>query len=591
MDSFDTRYGRNASSNTKSGSVDSEVKKLLRKSGKVTSSEFMKLRSLYKDEDLVNKIQSAYLETQGNITKKAKKFAQLIREKYSDSQTPFHLLLEKAYKYKVKYDLNDEEFAEFQRIYEQELVGIKSNEVIQPFTNIQKLLGGVTLDRGFSAKINDSDAKYLQEIVKLHDSSTGLHAQVLLQAMQYNDLDFEALSGLYDRNLHQVGEHIHPVVAALFLPKLPVVENYLLFSNIAGIVKKRYNGENFTTRPDYELFYALSTDPNDVVCDNKSTLSDLLTRAKVQVQLWNNVAHLRNGQYYNASFKDFVGSVDSCRLNKQDTPDLVYGRFDGVIIKRLLAAFSFRPTTVSTTPIIMNSVAFNPYSSNVRPTVTSVPMINMRLPPSSKGVRQSTQGAVGGAGDETIALTDALHQVQFYIENGQIVPRDTTLIWTNGVLVFYVDRRATTITIQDNLLPFTMSGLPAPIAGFEKINKRKINVPNSMDLGGETYQLRSVVYSEVNVEVDGTETDTVIGSSTLIRVQTPTGDRFLCYDPYGPVHATDAANRRPIQQLPADGQTKDDISFNKLASERGTVFIYATTKKSDFNKVTSVTVN
>ena len=568
MDSFDTRYGRNESSNKRSGSVESEVQKLLRKSGKVTSVEFARLRSLYKDEDLVNKIQAAYIEKQGNITKKARKFAQLIREKYADTQTPFHLLLEKAYKYKVKYGLNDDEFAEFQRIYEQELVGIKSNEVVQPATNIQKLLGGITLDRGFSGKVNESDAKYLQEIVKLYAESRGLHAQVLLQSMQYKDLDFEALNGVYDRNLHRVGEHIHPVVAALFLPKFDVIESFFLFSNIAGIVKKRYNDEMLTNMPDYELFHALSTDPNDVVCDNKSTLADLLTRAKLQVQLWNNVVHLRNGQYYNASFKDFVGSVDSCRLNRQDTPDLVYGRFDGIIIKRLLAAFSFRPTVVSTTPLLLNPVALNPYAMNVRPQVTSIPMINMRLPP--KGT--TSTGAV--------KLEDALNQYQFYIENGQIVPKNTNLIWSRGVLIFYVDRRASSIVVNDKLLPFTMSSLPSAAAGFEKINESEVEVPETMNVNNERYELKSVVYSEVNVNVDGTLSNTVVGSSALIRSFESATPVYLCYDPYGPIQGQNADTRRPIQRiLPINASL--EISFKDLSQKRGTVFVYSS--KSDIN--------
>ena len=599
MDSFDSRYGRNASTSKTNGSVDAEVQRLLRKGGKVTTGEFMRLRSLGRDEEIVNKIQAAYLEKQGNITKKARKFAQLIREKYSDSQTPFHLLLEKAHKYKVKYQLTDDEFAEFQRIYEQELVGIKSSEVVQPFTNVQKLLGGITLDvNGFSSKLTDTDAKYLQEIVKLYEASRGLHAQVLLQSMQYRDLDAEAVTGQYDRNLHKIGEHIHPVVAALFLPKFDVVENFLLFSNLAGIVKSKYEREELKTRPDYELFYALSTDPNDVVCDNKSTVADLLTRARVQTQLWNNVLALRNGQYYNASFKDFVGSVDSCRLNKQDTPDLVYGRYDGVIIKRLLAAFSFRPTIVSTLPVIINNNALNPYALNVKPQVTSVPMINMRLAP--------TLGSINPAANtEEIKLEDALQQYQFFIEGGQIVPRSTNLIWSRGILVFYVDRRATTITVNDQLHQFSMNRLPTPISGFEKINTRSVTITEDLDVTSTTrqteakdmFRLRSVVYSEVNIDANGKETNTVVGSSTLLRkINTISSEStYLCYDPYGPATLPNVADPgdntkmirpRPIMKInrTGDGKIQPPCDFLELARTRGTVFIYAAPGKWDESK-------
>lgn len=573
MDSSD-KYDRNERRG--SSSVNDEVQKLLRKNGKISSQDFLRLRSQYKDDELVNKIQSAYAEKQGNIIKKAKKFAQLIREKYSESQTPFHILLEKAYKYKTKYGLSDEEFAEFQRIYETELVGLKSTEVVQPANNLMKVLGGVTLDyHGFQGKLNDNDFKYLQEIVKLHASSRPLHAQVLLQSMQYTDCGHEALSASYDRNLHRVGEHVHPVVAALFLPKFKLIDEFFLFSNIAGIVKCRYNGEPLMSRPDYEVFYALTTDPNDVVCDNRSPVLDLLNRAQLQTQLWNSVLHLRNGQIYNASFKDFIGSVDMCRLNKQDTPDLLYGRFDGVIIKRLLSAFSFRPTVVATTPVVINNVSMNPYLLNVRPQVTSVPMINMRIPPQ---LLDSTD----------VELKSALEQNQFFLEGGAIVPRSTSLIWSRGILVFYVDRRASSIEYNNQLSQFSMNVLPASvaIAGFERLNTRRVNFDFSFPIRDEEYKLRSVVISEINTNAKP-NSNLVIGSSALI-VRLPEGDRatdqYLCYDPYGPIKSS---GQVPITQIDFTHES-EELNFSFLAQTRGNVFVYASNGNTDAEKVLSL---
>jgi hypothetical protein len=397
--------------------------------------------------------------------------------------------------------------------------------------------------------------------------------------MKYEDCDIEALTGDYNRDLHRVGEHIHPVVVALFLPKFPVVEEFFLFSNIAGIVKARHNGDPFESRPDYELFYALTTDPNDVVCDSKSTMADLLNRAQLQTQLWNNVVHLRNGQYYNASFKDLVTAVDICRLNKQDTPDLIYGRYDGVIIKRLLSAFSFRPTVVATTPLLMNAVSFNPYAFNVKPQVTAVPMINMRLPP------------VLNNSADPVDLNSALEQSQFFLENGVIVPRNTSLIWSRGVLIFYVDRRATNIVFNNQLNGFSMSQLPSPISGFEKLNKRKVNFDLTLSVRDESYELRSVVYSDVNIK-DGKETDLVIGSSALIRV--PAGLKntrvlpgYFCYDPYAPVHSVDPLDRvKPISSINEEDAVFD-LSFRSLAESRGTVFVYASEGKIDEKKEVS----
>ena len=170
------------SSSQRGSSVKDEIQRLLKKNGKVTSQDFMRLRSMYKDDELIDQLQNSYSEKQSKLINRAKKFAQLIREKYSETQTPFHMLLEKALKYKVKYGLSEDEFAEFQRIYESELVGIKSLDVVQPSTNLAKVLGGITLDvHGFTGKLSDEDYKYLQQITQLEQTTRPLHAQVLLQ--------------------------------------------------------------------------------------------------------------------------------------------------------------------------------------------------------------------------------------------------------------------------------------------------------------------------------------------------------------------------------------------------------------------------
>lgn len=563
--------------NRNEDSIDDEVQKLFRKNnGKVSSVEFMKLRQRYDDVELVDKIQSAYIEKHQSITKKAKKFAQLIREKYSNQQYPFHVLLEKARLYKAKYDLSDDEFAEFQRIYEQELVGLNSPDVMAPATNMMKFLGSINVDfQGFNQKLNDADYKYLQELLKLYSSSRPLHAQVLLQSMQYRDCDFEALSGTYSREHGQKpGDSIHPVIAAMFLPKIDVLENHFLYSNIAGIVKARYNGEALTNKPDYELFYALTNDPNDVVCDSRSSIMDLLTRAQLQNQLWNNVLNLRNGQYYSAAFREFVGTVDMCKLNKQDNPDLIYGRYDGTILKRLLSAFSFRPTVVSTTPVYQ-IVNVNPYQQNVRPVVTGVPMINLRIPASIND-------------NSPVALNDALEQQQYFLENGVLVPRHTSLIYSRGVLFFFVDRRSNILRYND-MQPFNVQRLPIAVSGFERLNDREVEYDEEIKIRGDVYQLRSVVVAEVNN--NSAERNMVIGSSAIFMLHTDPSKginyrEYFMYDPIGVADAVPGpngilANRPPVTQLyGTPGVSEAGNSFNEMARQRGVIFMYELVKDS-----------
>jgi hypothetical protein len=563
---------QNQDKNKSRENVDDEVQKLFRKGAKVSANDISKLKSKYEDVDLVEKIQNAYIEKHTSISKKAKKFAQLIRTKYSDSNFPFHNLLEKARLFKVRHNLTDEEFAEFQRIYEQELIGLKSPEVLLPSTNMTKVLGSVSVDfQGFPLKLNDNDYKVLQEIIKLHSINKPLHAQVLLQSMQYNDCDYEALTGTYKRELgHRPGDHVHPVVAAMFLPKIDVLEQHFLHSNLAGIVKSRFNGEALTNRPDYELFYALTTDPNDVVCDNRSPIADLLNRAQVQHHLWSSVLSLRNGQYYNGEFRNFVSAIDMCRLNKQDTPDLVYGRYDGTIIKRLLASFSFRPTVVATTPLPMNNTfSLNPYLQNIRPAVTSVPMINLRLPPSIQN-------------DDIVNLTDAITQQQLFIENNVPTLRHSSIIYSRGVLFFFVDRRAHFIKFND-IQPFNLNRMPLSLSGFESLNSSIVQYSNTITLEStEVFRLRSVVVAEVNRNTP--EKELIVGSSTIfmswdehnMSVETFKYDPLGVINPYN-IDNNITMNYPPLYTIPEDVRVDGDDklqTFYELASRRGVVFMY-----------------
>jgi hypothetical protein len=573
MDSSDVKNNQNNQKNRSNQGdelIEDEIQKLFRKNnGKVSSVDFTKLSQKYNDVELVEKIQNAYLDKHSAITKKAKKFAQLIREKYSHQQYPFHILLEKARLFKVKHGLSDDEFAEFQRIYEYELVGLRSPDVVIPSTNMMKVLGSINVDfQGFSNKLNDNDYKLLQEILKIYASSRPLHAQVLLQSMQYNDCDFEALTGEFKRELgHRPTESIHPVIAAMFLPKIDELETHFLHSNIAGIIEARYNGKPLTTKPDYELFYHLTNDPNDVVCDNRSSMHDLLNRVQVQNQLWNCVLNIRNGQYYTTNSRDFIGSIDMCKLNKQDNPDLVYGRYDGTVLKRLLSAFSYRPTIVSTTPVY-TIVNVNPYQQNIRPVVTAVPMINLRLPPT---ITDNTP----------VSLSDALEQHQYFIENGAMTPRHTSLIYSRGVLFFFVDRRANVIRFND-MQPFNINRLPIAVSGFETINDREVDYNEEITIRSDVYRLRSVVIAEVNR--NSPEKNIVVGSSTIIILHPNPAigafqNEYLQYDPIGVSDAAEVGgklqHRSPVSQIHGTpGIGVPNTSFTEMARQRGIIFMY-----------------
>jgi hypothetical protein len=544
------------------------------------SSALLALRQRYRDEDLVGKIQDVFMQRHSSIVKSAKKFAMAVREKYAQQNIPFHQLLMKARAHGKKHHLSEAEFAEFQRIYEQELAGANSSEVVIPMTSIMKVLGNINTGAEAYFKADEADFRNLQEILKLNEASRPLHTQVLLQAIQYDGPVDIFLAGVnFNKNLQNPGDHVHPVIAALFLPKLKTVDEHFLYSNMSGIVKARYNRTPLTTRPDYELFYNLVTDPNDVVCDTRTPVGDLLHRCNLQNQLWNSVLHLLNGQYFNPSLREFMTSVDVCRLNKYDNPDLVYGRHDGTIIKRLFSAFSFRPTVVATLPV-SSLFAYNPYSQNMRPTVTSIPMINVRLSAfGSAAATAAVTAKVAGAAPAINALSAALSQTNQFLEGNAVVNRHTSVMFSREVLIFYVDRRSYVYNLNTSVT--NLARLPTSIAGFERINDLALVWEQEITIGDESLMFASAVIADVNTNVDPTIGGSyVIGSSAIIATQ-QIGPLHEYYH-YTPNTCIERDSIFPIvsiskkDSLPTDPKKIDGAET--LLTRRGVILVYTNPK-------------
>ena len=207
----------------------------------------------------------------------------------------------------------------------------------------------------------------------------------------------------------------------------------------------------------------------------------------------------------------------------------------------------------------------------VRPVVTTVPMINLRLPLNLQD-------------NSPVSLDNALAQQQFFLEGNTLVPKYTDLIYSRGVLMFYVDRRASIIRVQ-NQPPFNMGAFPQPLAGFERLNNKKVDFkPDFLVRESDEYKIRSVIVSEVNSTIENASNQNiVVGSSALIYKHAdlnngPVIDTALIYDPYSVYSNTGGTDPKPFRTMSAtptlDDSQKDFIS---VASERGVIFVYELT--------------
>jgi len=538
------------------------------------------LKRKYSDNALVDKIYDGYKRLQQDILQKANKFKKKILTNYAPANLPFAELLRKAKKYAK--NMSDDQFTLFVKLALEDKTNSLGVGNTIPNTKIGKTLGYssmVTMTDKLSVPPNELNI--LQDILRLYGESKTLHSQLVLQTISYKDCAPEAINGElkpgnFATDSNNLYSYVHPVIAALFLPKIRVLDEHMLMANIGYIVKQKNDNQQIMTKPDLELYYDLVSDPNDHACNMDSALKDLYQRFILQTKLWDNVISLRQGKYYNNSMASFMLAIENCRSNIYDAPDLTYVKDEGTILRRLLSAFSLRPTIVSTTRLngLVGAMPYgvhnNPLAAAGISDVTSVPMVTLRLPLNVSSAKQA------------ISLEQSLTQPQWFIENKMIVPKTQSIIHSRDVLFFYVNRRFKTINVSRMNTPYNFNALPMTVAGWESLNDHVVTFEYIMNMMNDRYQLRSVVF----VDSAPSKKNLIVGCSTGIIVPRSVEENrfeesFLVYDPQGSAEIfrnEQGAYQRinPVtyisKETPYNGNNVE--SFWQRATTRGTIFVY-----------------
>lgn len=513
----------------KDATINAEVNRLLKK-GVNDHTAWRELQGKYgNNPDLLDAIFETYKDKFRTIYKKAKKFKQIIFDKYLPQGLQLADIIRKAKKYQKKLHFSDEEFQMFIQlaIYDR-----GATTLFQlPSTKMARTLGfDALLAATEKLHVKESELAIVEQIKKLYDETRTLHGQVILQALSYSDCGPEAVTGKYDATKHNAYSYVHPVVAALFLGKVKYFDEQMLFANIGYIVTCKFEGRAIMTQPDYTLYNALVSDPNDNVCTMGSPIEDLRNRFDLQTRLWDCVLNLRQGKYYQdpVTTRNFMMAIDNCRNNIYDAPDLCYVKDEGTLLRRIIGAFSIRPTYVNVQrlqPFPYGSdfgIGYNYFNDRGMMNVTNISMIVYRLP------------VTASAG--TITLTNALSQPQWFVENKVIIPKTLNVFYTQEVIMFYVGRRLQQLNITQTHLPFNFMNLPMTVAGWETINEQRVELEKQINVpatsapaaagvaSANTFHLKSVVtvkkMAVTGATPSGFSSNLIVGSKALVRPYT-----------------------------------------------------------------------
>jgi hypothetical protein len=571
--------------NTNEGSDKVTVGSLLRE-GLDDQQVLAKLRDKYPDnKDLVRKMYDEWEEQNNRVRRKARKFAELILTRYN------HLgpkrIMEKARKFKAKYGFSEDEFQAFVNIALSDRALSQVNLYNAPNTPMGKTLGQMDTSMA-KMNVKPTELDVLQEILRMHQDNSMLHTQVVLQSLTYyvpgalgvagraNDIPIEVTSGQFDVNRHNVLTHVHPVVAALFIPRIKYLDEHMLIGSISSIVSARHQNMPIKDRPTWELYWDIITDPNEIACvgNKDSSLTDLRNRVVLQVELWKSVKNLRQGRFFDPEVAGFLGAVDRCRNYVFDSADYMLVKDEGTILRRLLGAFSLRPTIVSINPaqgiltalgVSSGAASFGyPLTGNVATQVATIPVINLRIPfhraPTGAPSTTTTPPAT--------TLVSGIDQVDMYVENRMIVQKKKEVMYSRDVLFFYINRRYQSFNFTTLTAPYlSLNNLPVTTSGFETLNAHEVIADETLSqtIGGDTFEFRSAVSITTAGLVHRDPAGSSVVSATGSGAQLITGcrayirskaDSYFEYDPIDTrsraVAAISAASsRRETALIPA----------------------------------------
>lgn len=590
-------YPRNTMNNTNEPNnavIDEELSRLLVE-GLDDYRIMLELKKKYSDQKLIDAIFDAYKLKVKKLNRYAGKFKELVLHKYGKQNLSYSELIAKAKKYAKHHKITDDQINFFIKQILSDKPKVHGDINVFPNTPLAKTLGYTSLQQYTTGLNYDvSDGPILKEIFRIGGSTKGLHNQIIIQTVTYQDSAPQVLLGVHKIDPYKKNNYtfIHPILFALFVPKIKLLDEIMLLSNIAGLVQLKHEQKAPQTKPDNELYWNFIHDPSESACDSTNALADLRNRAILQTKIWDSVLHLRQGLFYDDRTLGFLDALDACESKFYDFPDLSFVQDEGTILKKMLAAFGIRPTVVATSIIYQgnspynsvmmgNDTLFNTGISNIT-NVTTIPMLTLRLP-LRKIIRESV------VEQAELCLEDTFTQVQWFVNpDKSIVPKAQSVIHTESVLFFYVARRYQTIDLRKIGLTCNFSTLPMTISSMEALNDHPVNFGYTIQIASDTYKLRSVVCVEC-----APQNKLIIGCTAAVIVPASVSqgryeDTCILYDPINATIAklgTDGNYTRdaPVMYIPKEDPPLPTRSYGEFdyypslhhrARFNGTIFVY-----------------
>lgn len=554
-----------------------------------------------KSKNEIDKFVEKYSESRKKLAKHITNFWEKVRNKPTYASLDLPELIEKGLKHAQKNKFNEAEIKAFISYVKNGDIDKAYDPFGEEYSKMKQFFGLVQPEYT-ALDTNKEDEAPMHKIYDLFKANDKLHSIIRGTLANYKSCSSKLREKEFDNTKQNPYSAIHPVVFALFYPKIHAIDNIMLRSNIGRIVVNRVpllqikHSTNHMARKcpldekkaDELLVNSISNDPNSLsYFQNDSPMANLLKRFKIQIALWKNVMELRRGNVYSSgsvttttdlskddNISGFLNALNAYDWNYFDSPEYYRVQDDGTILRKLLAVFSVRPTLVAIVPKNTDENLLTQGEA----TYFNIPIINVRLPTSYLWEQNKVRQMVG------VSLQDSLRATDYRIDNiratqkyYQIVEKTKSVIYSQSLIFFYVNRTFVELKRTGLGNNFSVISEDPDIS----MNKSPVRYDLTMGLGSSnsnSYHLRSVV---------GTIQDDSGNPSGSIALcvkhpeedSTTTSQIFYAYDPLAPLSEN---IKYPVNQISQSLQTtgSEELTFDWVRTN-GTIFIYSVLNETE----------
>lgn len=307
----------------------------------------------FKEKDTVKLIYKWIVKRMDYISKKASAFRDGILTRYS--YLPPNKIMKKAKKYAKHLKFTQAEFELFRQMFMINYISPLSNQDIKLETGDNT----GALARVFDIKpkekeqgkliFDSSESSIVESIVKAAKSNDNLYYYTFVDSINYKDCDTEKYNMVPIKKNIKYTDCVHPVVAAMFIPKIPYFETRFIYQNIARLVQMCYEHQKIDGLYK-NLQNSLALDKSqysDQTGHIITPIKDLQLRANIQIALWRVVLMLRNNHILDCDCSKLYNALSVYAPDMfVDNSELLNQNSVG-IIRRLYNALSVSTLTIS----------------------------------------------------------------------------------------------------------------------------------------------------------------------------------------------------------------------------------------------------